>query len=101
VQYYTLAAKGWDWMPALLCAGKSGVDIDEMNIPYDRVTTHCFVVSALPRAEQEWWLSDGTDTYKFRTRTNDLKSISDLLARIPHGSCSDRAVRKLLAEPQR
>ena len=101
VQYYTLASKGWGWTPALLCAGDSGIDIDEMNIPYDRVTTHCFVLSPLPRAEKEWWFSDGGDTYKFRTTNNDLQSISDLVARkhsgIPHGSCSDRAVRKLLA----
>jgi hypothetical protein len=101
VQYYTLAARGWGWTPALLCAGESGIDIDEMNIPYERVTTHCFVLSPLPRADKEWWFSDGADTYKFRTANNDLQSISDLIAHkqsgIPHGSCGDRAVRKLLA----
>ena len=101
VQYYTLAARGWSWTPALLCAGATGIDIDEMNIPYERVTTHCFVLSPLPRAEKEWWFSDGTDTYKFRSTGNELQSISDLIARqhssIPHGSCGDRAVRKLLA----
>lgn len=101
VQYYTLAARGWGWTPALLCAGASGIDIDEMNIPYERVKTHCFVASLLPRAEKEWWFSDGVDTYKFRTTGNELQTISDRIARthssIPHGSCSDRAVRTLLA----
>jgi hypothetical protein len=101
VQYYTLAARGWGWTPSLLCAGASGIDIDEMNIPYERVKTHCFVVSLLPRAEKEWWFSDGTDTYKFRSTGTELQTISDRIARshssIPHGSCSDRAVRNLLA----
>jgi len=100
VQYYTLAAKGWDWTPALLCASGTGIDVDEQNIPYERVTTHCFVLSALPRSEKEWWFSDGQDIHKFRARGNELQTISDFVSRtrsgIPHGSCGDRVVRKLL-----
>ena len=100
VQYYTLDAKGWDWKPAELCASGTGIDVDEQNIPYEHVTTHCFVLSALPRSEKEWWFSDGKDIHKFRARGNELQSISDFVARtrsgIPHGSCGDRAVRKLL-----
>lgn len=100
VQYYTLAARGWSWTPSLLCAGAAGIDIDEQNIPFDRVNAHCFVLSALPHSDQEWWLSDGTDVHKFRSRGNELQSISEFLTRtrggIAHGSCGDRAVRKLL-----
>jgi len=101
VQYYTLAEKGWGWTPSLLCASATGIDVDEQNIAYEHVTTHCFVMSALPRAEQEWWFSDGMDTYKFHTRGTELQAISAFIARvrsgIQHGSCSDRAIRKLLA----
>lgn len=100
MQYYTLEARGWNWKQAELCANGAGIDVDEQNIPYERVTTHCFVLSALPRAEQEWWFSDGTDIHKFRARGNELQTISDFVSRtrsgIVHGSCGDRAVRKLL-----
>jgi len=100
VQYYTIAARGWSWTPSLLCAGPAGVDIDEQSIPFDRVNAHCFVLSALPHSDQEWWISDGTDVHKFRSRGNELQSISEFLIRtrggIAHGSCGDRALRKLL-----
>jgi hypothetical protein len=100
VQYYTLEGNGWSWKPSLLCANGTGVDIDEQSIPFSRVAAHCFVLSALPRNDHEWWLSDGTEVHKFRARDNELQSMSDFIARvrgrIPHGSCADRSLRKLL-----
>jgi hypothetical protein len=100
VQYYTLEGNGWSWKPSLLCASGTGIDIDEQSIPFSRVAAHCFVLSALPRNDHEWWLSDGTEVHKFRARDNELQSMSDFIARvrgrIPHGSCGDRSLRKLL-----
>lgn len=100
VQYYTLDNNGWAWKPSFVCATATGIDIDEQHIAYANVAVHCFVASPLPRAEQEWWLSDGKETHKFRARGNELQSLSDYLARahsgIAHGSCSDRALRKML-----
>jgi len=100
VQYYTLEGNGWSWKPSLLCASSTGIDIDEQSIPFSRVAAHCFVLSALPRNDHEWWLSDGAELHKFRARDNELQSMSDFIARvrgrIPHGSCGDRSLRKLL-----
>ncbi len=102
VEYYTLGQRGWDWQPALLCAGAAGIEIDEQNIPWDQVKAHCFSLSLIPKNEHEWWLSDVQDVYKFRSRGDELQKISDSIKRmhsaVPNGTCSDRAIRKVMTK---
>jgi hypothetical protein len=57
-------------------------------------------LSLLGGDDGEWWLSDGTDTYKFRGAARELDAMEAALGRaapsVPRGSCSEHAIRRLL-----
>jgi hypothetical protein len=104
VSYFTLGNEGWSWVPSYVCVTNDALVIDQQRIPIERVTAECREKSlslAFGGDIAEWWFSDGVDTYKFRA---SQRLISDLEAAtlkikpgVPHGSCSDRPIRKLLA----
>jgi len=107
VKYFTLGTNGWDWVPASLCATESAIAIDEQNVPLERVVAHCLARTSLLsfggstyRGEnQEWWFTDGKDTYKFRGKDDEIKAIADFLVRrhpaSKHGSCTERSIHAL------
>jgi hypothetical protein len=107
LQYFTLGTSGWDWVPASLCVTEAVITVDEQNVPLERVVAHCLAKASLLsfggsmyRGEnQEWWFTDGKDTYKFRGKDDEIKAIADFLVRkhpaSKHGSCTDRSIHAL------
>src|ERR1700682_4080267 len=107
VKFYTLAAGGWGWTPAYVCVGASSLSVDEQEVPFAQFAVQCTskpsllsVGGSMLRGDQEWWLSDDKETFKFQGKPEDLDRLSEALTRsrrdLPHGGCNDRAVRKLL-----
>lgn len=105
VRYYTLGNDGWSWVPSYVCAGTSGFSIDQQNIALDKLTAQCRekqIGLAFGGSDNaEWWISDGTDTHKFRGTEREISDIEAALKTakpsLPHGSCSDRNIRAKLA----
>jgi hypothetical protein len=104
VRYFTLGNDGWAWVPANVCAGPGALVIDQQRIPFGSVVAQCREKSmglSIGSDQAEWWFSDGKDTYKFRGSAraiSDLEGAATRLApSIPHGSCSDRLIRRRLA----
>jgi hypothetical protein len=102
LRYYTTGNGGWSWVPSSVCVDAAAVSVDENRIALPKLTAQCRVkaLSLLGGDDGEWWLSDGTDTYKFRGATRELDAVEAALARVapsvPRGSCSERAIRRLL-----
>jgi hypothetical protein len=109
VSYYTLGSNGWDWVPAGLCVTATVLSLDEQDVSFEQVVAQCmakttaltFGGSTYRDAAQEWWFTDGKDTYKLRGKEAEIKAISDFLVRkhpgSKHGSCSERSIHSLFA----
>lgn len=92
LRLFGTGANGEDWYPSGVCVSSSSVAIDEQKL--DNVVVHCMSKALV--GQDEFWLSDGKETFKFRGSDEDLRSVSQALARVPHGNCSESKVRKLL-----
>jgi hypothetical protein len=102
VRFYSLGTGGWAWSPSYVCVSESGVSIDEEHIALKDLTVHCISKPLSIHADQqEWWLGDKSETFKFQGKTDDLERLSRALAHakgsVPHGDCGSRDVRRLLA----
>ncbi|MBV9495155.1 MAG: hypothetical protein JOZ54_12980 [Acidobacteria bacterium] len=91
-----LFASGEEWNPSSLCVSSSAISVDEQKL--DSVVVHCMAKALV--GQDEFWLSDGKETFKFRGSDEDLRTVSQALARVPHGNCSESKVRKLLRSKQ-
>ena len=100
--YYTMGNGGWSWVPASVCITADALAVDEQRVPLPKVTVQCRVQPLMPLSgdDGEWWFRDGTDTYKFRGAARELDVVEAAAVRaapsVPHGACSERAIRRLL-----
>jgi hypothetical protein len=100
--HYALGTNGWAWVPASVCVTPREISVDEQNIPIERVAAHCSVKATLfdLGGDAEWWFTDGKETFKFRAKENEIRDLSDAVARAnpaaKHGACADRVIRALM-----
>jgi hypothetical protein len=108
--YFTSGNNGWNWYPASVCLSSTELSLDDQTFPLESLTVHCTSKQAMltfagtaMRGQQEWWFSDGKDTYKLQGKADEMQKLAADLTHfrsaVPHGGCGDRDVRRLLRLP--